>query len=82
MLHNHYSKSKGLKQLVRLFTTNHAFARDAHKLNDCIHAEKKKEGELYRLPFPYLKTEVLICFLANESWDIKVVSACAHHRPR
>ena len=82
MLHNHQSKSKGLKQLVRLFTTNHAFARDAPQIDDCIHAEKKKEGELYRLPSPYLKTEVLIRLLANESRDIKVVSACAHHRPR
>jgi hypothetical protein len=35
------------------------FARDAHKLKDCIHAEKKKEGEPYRLPSPYLKTESL-----------------------
>lgn len=55
MLHNHHSKSKGLKQLVRLFTTNHTFTRDRHKLNDAGNAENKKEGEHHRLPSLYLK---------------------------
>jgi len=82
MLHNHHSKSKGLKQLVLMFTTNHTFEHGRHKLNDACNPEKKKEGEHQRLPFPVRQTEVLICLLTNESRDIKVVSACAHHRPR
>lgn len=82
MLHNHHSKSKGLKQLVLRFTTNHPFTRDRVQNERVGDAEKKKEGEPRRLPSLQLKPEVLICFLTNESRDIEVVSACAHHRPR
>jgi hypothetical protein len=55
MLHNHHSKSKGLKQLVLMFTTNHTFTLNRQKLNDARNAEKKKEGEHHRLPSFYLK---------------------------
>ena len=82
MLHNHHSKSKGLKQLALMFTTNHSFTRDPHKLSDAGSAEKKKEGEHHRLPSLVSQTEVLVCFLTNKSRDIEVVGACPHHRPR
>ena len=81
MLHNHHSKSKGLKHLAQLFTTKHA-RRAIVTIERRIHAEKKKEGEQLP-PSPFsISNEVLVCFLTNESRDIKVVSACAHHRPR
>ena len=46
MLHNHHSKSKGLKQLVLMFTTNHTFMRDRHELNDAHDTEKKRQANI------------------------------------
>ncbi len=50
MLHNHHSKSKGLKQLVPMFTTNHTFTHNRHQFSNAFNVEKKKEGEYHRLP--------------------------------
>lgn len=58
MLHNHHSKSKGLKQPVRLFTTKHAIARDRHNLNDAFMRKRKRKANNYRLPLLYIKRSV------------------------
>jgi len=50
-------KMQRAKTNLLMFTTNHTFARDRHKLNDTCNPEKKKEGEHQRLPFPYVKSK-------------------------